>query len=465
MPRTHVILAAAVGAVFGTGPSVVAAQPNAIVITSVTVIDGSGGAARPDMTVTVRGGRVVAVESAASAPPAPDAAIVDGRGKFLIPGLWDMHVHLAKAGPGSLPLLVANGVTSVRDMGGDAALLRAWRDDIEAGRLLGPRVKWAGPMIESAERVARMRKRGTHEPIDRFRAVVADPGSAQRVVDSIARLGVDFIKLRNVESDDTYRAIAAAAQQRGLPLVGHASDVSFEDVLRAGQRSVEHVVYPSLQQRTPRDRAKLIAEMARRRIALVPTAVSYYQSIDLSSSRIRRIIADSLGTADPRRRYVDGYLLEDWREQLDERPGGVRATIQGAVVGQIHRGAVKDAKEMRRAGVPILPGSDLAVIGIYPGSSLHDELLLFVEKLGMTPMDAIVSATRQPAEFFGMDDSLGTIAPGRIADLVLLDADPLTDIRNVRRISAVIVRGQLLDRAALDKLTDTATARMWGTGR
>ena len=457
MLRTLVFAAIACAA-----PCAAGAQPRPITIQSVTLIDGTGAAARPDVTVTIRDGRIAAVESASSAQTPADALIIDGRGKFLIPGLWDMHVHLAKAGPGSLPLLVANGVTSVRDMGGDAALLRAWRDDIEAGRRLGPRIKWAGPMVESAERVARMRKRGTHEPVDRFRAPVADPAAAQGVIDSIARLGVDFIKIRTVASDETYRAIAAAAARRGLPLVGHATDVPFEDVLRGGQKSVEHTVYPSLQQRSPRERAKLIAEMARRGIALVPTAVSYYQSIDLSNARIRRIIADSLGASDPRRRYVDGYLLEDWREQADERPGGLRASIQGAVVGHIHSEAVKDAKEMRRAGVHILPGSDLAVIGIYPGSSLHDELRLFVEKLGMTPMEALVSATRQPAEFFGMADSLGTIAPNRIADLVLLDADPLADIRNVGRVDAVIVRGRLLDRTALDKLTDPRTARTSG---
>jgi imidazolonepropionase-like amidohydrolase len=462
MSHPRVVMAVAIAAILGASPSRASTQQGTIAITSVTLIDGTGGPARQDMTVIVRGGRISAVEPATSAQPPEGATVIDGHGKFLIPGLWDMHVHLAKAGAGSLPLLVANGVTSVRDMGGDAGLLRAWRDDIEAGRRLGPRIKWAGPMIESPEHVARMRKRGTHEPIERFRAVIADPGSAERVVDSIARLGVDFIKIRTVASDETYRAIAAAAARHGLPLVGHASDVPFEEILRAGQKSVEHTVYPSLQGRSPRERAKLIAEMARRGIALVPTAVSYYESIDLSNARVRRIIADSLGATDPRRRYIDGYLLQDWREQLDERPGGLRASIQGAVVGHIHKDAVKDAKEMRRAGVHILPGSDLAVIGIYPGSSLHDELRLFVEKLGMTPMEALVSATRQPAEFFGMEDSLGTIAASRIADLVLLDADPVADIRNVGRINAVILRGQLIDRAALDKLTDPRTARTTG---
>jgi hypothetical protein len=278
-------------------------------------------------------------------------------------------------------------------------------------------------------------------------------------VDSIARLGVDFIKVRTVASTEVYRAIAAATAKHRLPLVGHATEVPFEEILRANQRSAEHTVYPSLQGLPPKQRASLIADMARRGIVLVPTAVSYYESLDLSNARMRRLLNDSLGATDPRRRYVSGYLLDDWREQLEERPGGLRASIQGAVVGRIHSSAVKDAKEMRRAGVHILPGSDLAVIGIYPGSSLHDELRLFVDRLGMTPMDAIVSATRQSAEFFGMQDSVGTIARGHVADMVLLTADPLVDIRNTMKIHAVFLRGRLLDRPELDRITDPAIAR------
>ena len=446
-------------AVLGAPPAVANAQGATVAITAVTLIDGTGTPARESMTVIVRAGHVAEVVTAASASIPGDAIVVEGRGKFLIPGLWDMHVHLSKAGAGSLPLLVANGVTTVRDMGGDANQLLGWRADIDAGRRIGPRIRLAGPMLESPERVAKMRKRDTVEPVDRFRAGVGDAADAERVVDSLDRLGVDFIKLRTVASTSVYRAIAAAAASHQLPLVGHATEVPFAEVLRANQRSIEHAVYPTLQGLTPRQRASLIADMARRKTVLVPTAVSYYQSLDLPNARLRRLLADSLGATDPRRRYISGYLLDDWREQLEERPGGLRASIQGAVVGRIHSGAVKDAREMHRAGVRILPGSDLAVLGIYPGSSLHDELRLFVDRLGMTPMDAIVSATRHSAEFFGMQDSVGTIEPGRVADMVLLAADPLADIGNTLKIDAVMVRGKLFDRAALDVMTDPKTAR------
>ena len=455
-PIVHVVILAVLLAGLWTPAH---AQPGATAITSVTLIDGTGGTARTAMTVVVRDGRITGVSPTATARIPEGATVIDGSGKFLIPGLWDMHVHLSKAGAGSLPLLVGYGITGVRDMGGDAAQLLAWRADIDAGRRIGPRMKIAGPLLESPEGMAKLRKGGTVEPVNRFRAEVRTAADAGRVVDSIARLGVDFIKLRTVASTETYRAIAAAAARHRLPLVGHATEVPFEEILRANQRSAEHTVYPSLQGLPPKQRASLIADMARRGIVLVPTAVSYYESLDLSNARMRRLLNDSVGATDPRRRYISGYLLDDWREQLEERPGGLRASIQGAVVGRIHGSAVKDAKEMRRAGVHILPGSDLGVIGIYPGSGLHDELRLFVDRLGMTPMEAIVSATRQSAVFLGMGDSVGTIAPGHVADMVLLTADPLVDIRNTMKIDAVFLRGRLFDRAALDRMTDPATAR------
>ena len=164
------------------------AQPGTVAITSVTLIDGTGAPARDAMTVILRDGRITDVDPSATARIPDGATIVDGSGKFLIPGLWDMHVHLSKAGAGSLPLLVAHGVTSVRDMGGDAAQLLTWRADVDAGRRVGPRIRLAGPMLESPGRVAKMRKRGTVEPVDRFRVEVRDAADAERVVDSLDRM-------------------------------------------------------------------------------------------------------------------------------------------------------------------------------------------------------------------------------------------------------------------------------------
>ena len=433
------------------------AQHVPLAITDVTVIDGTGDAARPRMTVVISGGKIIAVDSMSRAIVPSQAHVIDGRGKFLIPGLWDMHVHLAKAGASSLGLFVANGVTSVRDMGGDFAVVQRWRTEIASGARVGPRIRTAGPMLESAERVRRMKARGTVEPVDRFRAPVADTIDARRVVDSVAGLGVDFIKVRTATSRDTYQAIASAARRRGLTIAAHGDIVPLEEMLRAGQRSIEHAIYPPLQKRDAAVRAQLIRELAAAQVAIVPTMVNYYQWLLVSPGDARRIVDDSLGRIDPRRRYVSGYLIEDWREQIAERGGVKDALIRRFYLPHAYSGVLRDLQEMHRAGVRILPGTDVAVALMYPGFSLRDELGYFVEKIGMTPAEALVSATRFAAEFSGMLDSLGTVQPGKLADLVLLDADPLVDIRNVGQIHAVIARGELFDRAGLSGLLAAAT--------
>ena len=455
--RGNVLVLLFVTAMLSVGVTVAArAQDAPVAITDVTVVDGTGNIGRPHMTVVISGGRILAVDPVARAVVPTQARVIDGRGKFLIPGLWDMHVHLAKAGASSPGLFVANGVTSVRDMGGDFALVRRWRDEIAAGVRVGPRIRAAGPILESAERVRRMKARGTVEPVDRFRAPVADTADAQRVVDSVARLGADFVKVRTATSPAIYATIASSARRAGLTLAAHGDIVPLEDMLRAGQNSIEHAILPSLQKRDSSTRAGLIRALVSARVAIVPTLVNYYQWLLVPPADARRIVEDSLGRIDARRRYVTGYLVDDWREQVAER-GSVRdALIRRFYLPRAFNGILRDLKEMHRAGVRILPGTDVAVALMYPGFSLQDELGYFVDMIGMTPLQALQSATRFSAEFSGMGDSLGTIQVGKVADLVLLDADPLVDIRHVGRIHAVIVGGRLFDRSRLDELLSEA---------
>jgi imidazolonepropionase-like amidohydrolase len=432
------------------------AQRAPLAITDVTVIDGTGAAGRSHMTVVISGGQIITVDSASRAIVPASASTLDGRGKFLIPGLWDMHVHLAKGGDTSLGLLVANGVTSVRDMGGDFAVVKRYRSEIAAGSRVGPRITTAGPILESAARVRRMKARGTVEPVDRFRAPVADTVDARRVVDSVARLGVDFIKVRTAASRDAYLAIASAARQAGLTLAAHGDIVPPEDLLRAGQRSIEHAIYPSLQKRDADGRAQLVRELATAHVAIVPTMLNYYQWLLVPPGDARRIVDDTLGRIDARRRYISGYLLEDWREQVAERGPVMDALVRRLYLPRAYKGVLRDLQEMHRAGVRILPGTDVGVALIYPGFSLRDELGYFVDKIGMSPMDALMSATRFAAEFSGKLDSLGTVQAGKLADLVLLDADPLADIRNIGQIHAVIARGELFDRTGRSALLAAA---------
>lgn len=436
---------------------VAGSQTPDVAIVGVTLADGTAAPPRAGMTVVVRDGLIRAIgRDGAVAIPA-GATRIDGGGKFLVPGLWDMHVHLAKAGETSLALFIANGVTSVRDMGGEFARVRRWREEIENGARVGPRIRSAGPIIESASNYRRQVARGGMEPYARARAPVATPDDARRVVDSIAALGADFIKVRTAESLTAFHAIAEAARRRGMPLAVHGDIAPPHEILRAGVGSVEHTFLPPL--RSALDdttRERVIKALVAAQVAVVPTLVNYYQWLLVPPSRARRIVDDSLGLIDPRRRYIRGYLIDDWREQIAEREGLVQAAVRRFYLPRIFRNVVRDYREMHRAGVRLLPGTDVAVALMYPGFSFRDELGYFASAIGMSNAEALQSATSQSAEFMGMLDSLGTIEPGKLADMVLLDADPFVDIRNVGRIHAVIARGRLYDRARLDSLLTAA---------
>jgi hypothetical protein len=328
-------------------------------------------------------------------------------------------------------------------MGGDIVPVLEWRKEIAGGTRIGPRIKTAGPMMETAKNVERMKKEGTVEPVARTRAAVAYAATAAHVVDSIASLGVDFLKIRTVKDDTTYLAIAAAARQRGLILTGHAV-AGPQLILQAGQRSVEHFFYPPPQKRDTQ-RLRLFRKMAANEVFIVPTLASI-ESQFIPLKRAVAIINDSTGRMEPRRQYISAYLVEDWKEQVAERK------LYPFDWNKLAPFVLQDLRDMHAAGMPFMAGTDLAIAFVYPGFSLHDELQLMVKKLGLTPMEALAAATTQPARFFHMQDSLGTIEAGKIADLLLLDANPLEDISNTRKINALILDGRFFSHAQLQQL-------------
>lgn len=426
-------------------------RERALVIRDVTVIAATGAAPRPHATVIIENGRIRTVTSDREPQVPAGAWIVDGGGKFLVPGLWEMHAHLSKTRGSSLGLYLANGVTMVRDTGGDHQELLRWRKDVTDGRRDGPRMLLAGPYLESARNVSRMRATPPDsmvEPVERTRVPIGSPGDARRVVDSVARLGVDHIKIRTVQDSTTYRAIGEATRKAGKPLTGHVTGFSPEQIFAAGQTSLEHLIYPTLETRGVPGRADVFRRFAAMGMGAVPT-LSTFASLFVPDSVVRAVMADSMGRVEPRRGYLSRFLLEDWAEQVLERD-----TAQWASFRALYAIHVRNTRELHAAGVPVMPGSDVGVLLMYPGSTVHDEMRRFVSELGIQPGEVLERATRIPAEFTGHADSLGTVEPGKVADLVLLDADPLSDIGNVGRIAAVVRAGRLYDRAALDALLE-----------
>ena len=420
-------------------PAPISAQ-RAVAIAHVTVIDGSDSIPRSDQTVVIRGSRIVNVGPSRSVSVPAGALVVDGRGKFLIPGLWDMHVHTSIVGGRALlALYVANGVTGVRDMAGDWTTLTTWRSEIARGQLVGPRIVASGPYLE-----------GGDVPIPHILTRTPDEGRAG--VDSLVRLGVDFIKVHGQLTRDTYFAIARRARERGIVFAGHVSrTVGSADASDSGQRSIEHLlaipapctpaesialqprftVQGALGRCSSEDLAPLYARFVRNHTWITPTFAAQYEVAVWPGHAVP---GDSLAHYLPEalRTYVAQIF-----PMPDSIPPGADSVGRAMFAKRLRQVAT-----MYHAGVNVLTGTDAPLRNSPPGFGLHEELELLVRG-GLTPFEVLRAATFEPAHYFATLDSAGTVAPGRFADLVLLDANPLRDIRNVRRISAVVANGRL----------------------
>jgi imidazolonepropionase-like amidohydrolase len=415
-----------------------------LAIRNVTVIPGTGVQQMTNATVVIRGERIAAIGPAAETVIPAGARVIEGAGKFLLPGFIEMHAHLSKTRASSLGLFVANGVTTVRDTGGDHEELLRWRRDVTSGLRLGPRILMAGPYLESASNIERMRKDPPGErvePFERMRIAVGSPAEARRIVAELATRELDFIKIRTVQNRETYLALNEAANAHGIPLVGHVTGIPPEVVLAAGQDGIEHGFYPSLDGKTREERLAIWRRFAEQGVPIVPTLVTLFEATFPATERLRAGVEDENGKIDPRRQYLSKYLVLDWREQVLEANDQRRQFLRKIWDDFVRR----DLREMHEAGMDLLVGSDVAVLNIYPGFSIHDEMALFVSEIGMTPAEVIERATWRSARFLRISDSVGAIARGKVADLVLLEANPLEDIRNTRRIAAVILRGTLYD--------------------
>jgi hypothetical protein len=469
-----------------------AQQPEAatpLVFDGVTVIDVQQGRRLRAQRVVIVGNRIRTMGSVHAVRVPAGARVVNARGKYLIPGLWDMHVHPARSTDVFYPLFIANGVTGIRDASSPVPLDTQimWRREILAGTLVGPpRQILSGSAIDERELCKRRANDFTYGSLpitgqDLQHTCVADAADARHLVDSLKTAGADMIKTYDL-SRSVYFAIAAEARRIGILFGGHLKRnvATAMEASDSGATILDHANSAGdlgklcLGTHASAAQCQLLAERFRRNDTWwVPT----FTIVDLFDgnlgppsepdfiARHRSLAGDTVLT---RWREFVRTFWSDSTHHLDLRhgPTGVLRVAGGrspsSSADTIHWGDMCGVLcIMHRVGLPILAGTDVTTDGVYddafdsrgfpPGFSLHTELAIYVAE-GLTPLEALQTATLNPAKAIRGTDSLGTVSPGKLADLVLLDGDPLKDITNTTAIRAVVANGRYFDRATLDQL-------------
>jgi imidazolonepropionase-like amidohydrolase len=417
-----------------------------LALVGVVPLDPSTGTAGDPSVVLLSGDRIVAVEGMRTATVPPGAEEVDAEGLYLLPGLWDLHTHLAMLDDHAPPLLVTQGVLGVRDMGAEPERIEALRTRIASGALLGPRVVRVGPTLNSAANAPHHR-------------VIATPAEARAAVAELEAAGVDLLKTHNATDRETYFALLEAAREAGLTVAGHVpTAVSPLEACAAGQASIEHIVTlfegtylarfedqmeasESIPEWLATEAVELADCFAEHGTLFVPTLRAY---------ELRAHWAAEHDDPDSAWRYLDDATREEW---LADEPGELdrREDVIALRQALVDTGTTF-VRMLAERGAPIGAGTDIAGPGLLPGFSLHAEVRLLAA--AMTPAAALRAATRGPGARAGGDPLQGRLVPGAPADLVLLGGNAFEDLAALEDIRAVVLRGRLLDRGELDRVLD-----------
>jgi hypothetical protein len=445
------------------------------VIRNVAVVDVVDGRIDRGRDVVIRDGRIDSIRESLAAAGQRGLVAVDGTGKFLIPGLWDMHVHSLKVSPQyTHPLSIANGITGVREMWGCPAIpdsflacgedIDRWRAELRDHRRLAPRYVMRSSYAINGEQ-------GVPSVAPAF-FKARDADEARTLVAHQAADGVDLLKIYTNVSVPAYEALAAEASKRVLPFAGHLPvRVPLTTVLRAGQKSVEHpriflfecyrgaaefrALPDPMTAYTTEMRARFIDEHDRVRCAELMTSMAASETWWTPTLQVLRMSAfadDRDFRDDARQRYIPFVFWKGlWKWDADNAAERSRLAPGRHVDAELYRLALDNVRQAHEAGVRMVAGTDSGDTYVFPGFAIHDELAELV-RAGLSPADALRSATIDAARFSGNERDYGSIEVGKVADMVLLDADPLADIRSTARISGLFFNGQYLDRAALDGL-------------
>ncbi len=399
-------------------------------------------------TVVVRDGRIARIGPIGTTRPPQGATIIDGRGRFLMPGLSEMHAHIPPAQAGdtmierTLFLYLANGITTARGMLGQPAHL-AWRDRANRGEILSPRIHTSGPSVNGNS--------------------VQTPDSARRTAIHQRNAGYDFIKIHPGLRRDVYDALARTADSVRIPWAGHVPlDVGLERALQVRQRTIDHLdgyiealIPPGAPVGASQSQFFGVNIVQHADESRIPQLVRATRDAGVAIVPTYSLFMDFLSTEDPAAmmerpelRYMPAQTVQQWRTALENFRGSPNySTENGRRFLELHRRLLR---ELHQAGVPLLLGSDAPQIFNVPGFAIHQEMR-GLRDAGLSNFDILRTGTVNIARFFGEQNDAGTVAQGRRADLILLNGNPLADLENVRRLDGVMIGGRWLPRAEIDR--------------
>lgn len=450
-----------------------------LIISNITIVDPKDGV-QEHKTIKLLGNKIQAIEDYKEGQINSSSTVVDGTGKFIIPGLWDAHVHLVyieELSPAMFDLFLSYGITSVRDTGGQLDLLKPWKNKADNDPKNAPRVKIAGPLVDGVPTVYDGSPGRPHLGIG-----ASSPERARIMVDSLVNLGVDLIKSYEMLTPESFHAVLDQSKKHDKIVTGHIPlSIDAITASNAGMRSMEHLrnlefSFSSEHEVLLQQRLDLLEDGKTDQGGILRSRIH-------NAQRIR-----AMETVDPKRRTMVLSQLaknetwqiptlsimtvasdrlfenEEWKKTFQYLPHSVDSSWHAAckrvaespttpTSQALGEWGVDMIQYLREANVDIMAGTDTPIFFLTPGASLHRELELLV-KGGLTPLEAIEAATSKPAAYFNMQDSLGTVAPNMLADLVILDKNPLDDIRNTKSVNAVIRDGRLIAQEELLRMKE-----------
>jgi imidazolonepropionase-like amidohydrolase len=417
---------------------------NPVVIENVTIINSLGTPELPNRTVLISNGIIQKIIKGELPNIPENAKIIDGTGKYLIPGLIDSHVHLTYSDSTVLNQFLNYGIMCIRDMGGNEKSLNRWKQQVKNGSLDGPEIMLAGPAIETGtfftvvQKIDQILNIQLKDAILPTRIQISETREIDSIIKKLYSEKVDFIKIRSVQSKNVYIEILKKAKKYGLDVCGHEPMVvSLQEASLNGQKSIEHIPFLSLMDSSAEGRRKVFHEFKSNDTWVVPTILAIKNYRMIPDSIIMKEIDYLENTNNV---AITSKLVDFWKMQMKIKQ------LEGALDwNKLYKQGIEDLRILYDIGVKVMAGTDFSIPLVYPGLGLHEELELMVEEAGFTPLDALRCATINPAIYFKMEEKWGSIEEGKIANIIILYGNPLEKISNTKKIKGIIKSGKYIN--------------------